>query len=242
MVDSRRVIVVEDDLDFRESMEEYLLLKGLDVTGVESALEFYQCISSLKYDMAILDIGLPDQNGLVLAEYIRNNTDMRIIMLTAQSSLESKINAYKVGADLYLVKPIDFSELSASIFSMLGRLDVNQSLLESQQTHDPALENKQSQWKLLRNNRSLCLPTGEEIKLTSKEFDLIERLALSSNTVVLRSVLVTSLGYENDEQGNRSLDALIHRLRVKKDGFKYNIPIKTVHGSGYIFSAQITLV
>ena len=163
-------------------------------------------------------------------------------MLTAQSSLESKINAYKVGADLYLVKPIDFSELSASIFSMLGRLEVNQSLLQSQKIDEPALENKQPQWKLLRNNRRLHLPTGEEVKLTSKEFDLIERLALSSNTVVLRSVLVSCLGYENNEQGNRSLDALVHRLRLKKDGLEYDIPVKTVHGSGYIFSAPITIV
>ena len=242
MTDCRRVIIVEDDCDFRESMVEYLVLKGLDVTGVESALQFYQSITMHQYDLAILDIGLPDQNGLVLAEYIRNNTGMRIIMLTAQSSLESKINAYKVGADLYLVKPIDFSELSASIFSMLGRLEVNQSLLQSQKIDEPALENKQPQWRLLRSNRTLCLQTGEVIKLTSKEFDLIERLALSSNTVVLRSVLVSCLGYENNEQGNRSLDALVHRLRLKKDGLEYDIPVKTVHGSGYIFSAPITIV
>ncbi len=242
MAECRRVIVVEDDRDFRESMVEYLELKGLDVTGVESALEFYQRMSMHKYQLAILDIGLPDQNGLVLAEYIRNNTDMRIIMLTAQSSLESKVNAYKAGADIYLVKPIDFSELSASICSKLRRLEANQFLPHVRQTGDPALENKQPQWTLFRNNWILCLPTGEEIKLTSKEFDLVERLALSSNTVALRTDLVKYLGYENNELGNRSLDALVHRLRLKQDGIKYNIPLKTVHGSGYIFSAPITIV
>ena len=128
MADCRQVIVVEDDNDFRESMVEFLELNGLDVTGVESALEFYQSISRQSYDVVILDIGLPDQNGLVLAEYVRNNTDMRIIMLTAQSSLESKISAYQAGADIYLVKPVDFSELSASIYSILGRLNSNQSI------------------------------------------------------------------------------------------------------------------
>ena len=242
MTASRQVIVVEDDRDFRESMVEYLVLNGLDVTGVKSALEFYQSMSQHKYDLAILDIGLPDQNGLVLAEYIRNNTGMRIMMLTAQSSLENKINAYKVGADIYLVKPIDFSELSASIFSMLGRLEVNQSLLQSEKIDEPALENKKPQWRLLRNNRRLYFPTGEEVKLTSKEFDLVERPALSSNTLVLRPDLVKCLGYENNDQGNRSLDSLVHRLRLKQDDTKYNIPVKTVHGSGYIFSAPITIV
>ncbi len=242
MADCRRVIIVEDDCDFRESMVEYLVLKGLDVTGVESALQFYQSITLHQYDLAILDIGLPDQNGLVLAEYIRNNTDIRIIMLTAQSSLESKVNAYTAGADIYLVKPIDFSELSASIYSMLRRLDASLCLSLSQQAVEPALENKHSQWTLIRSNWTLCSPAGEKIKLTSKEFDLVERLALSSNTVILRQDLLTGLGYENNELGNRSLDALVHRLRLKKDGLKYSIPVKTTHGSGYSFAASINTV
>ncbi len=242
MADSRRVIVVEDDNDFRESMVEYLLLKGLDVTGVESALEFYTRMSLQKYDLAILDIGLPDQNGLVLAEYIRNNTEMRIVMLTAQSSLEIKINAYTLGADIYLVKPIDFSELSASIYSLLRRLDANLCLPHSPERVEPAVEKKQPQWTLVRSSWTLCSPRGEEIKLTSKEFDLFYQLALLSNTVVLRQDLLTALGYENNEHGNRSLDALVHRLRLKKNGLKYNIPLKTAHGSGYIFAAPIAIV
>jgi len=242
MTDSRRVIVVEDDLDFRESMVEYLVLSGLDVTGVDSALEFYQNISRQSYEVVILDIGLPDQNGIVLAEYVRNNTDMRIIMLTAQSSLESKIYAYKAGTDIYLVKPIDFSELSASIYSILGRLEANKSRQHDIRKNEPVPEKKPAQWALMRSNWTLCSPTGEEIKLTSKEFDLIEPLARAANTVVIRQDLLTALAYENNEYGNRSLDALIHRLRLKKTGLKFSLPIKTVHGSGYSFSASIKVI
>ena len=242
MADNRRVIVVEDDSDFRESMVEYLLLSGLDVTGVESALEFYQSISSQRYEVVILDIGLPDQNGLILAEYVRNNTEMRIVMLTAQSSLESKISAYQAGADIYLVKPVDFSELSASIYSILGRLDSNPSIPHALQKIEPLPNEKQLQWTLVRSNWTLCSPTEEEIKLTSKEFDLIERLARSANTVVIRHDLLTALGYENNECGNRSLDALVHRLRLKKTGLKFSLPVKTVHGSGYCFSASIKVI
>jgi len=239
MADCRKVIVVEDDNDFRESMVEFLELNGLDVTGVESALEFYQSISRQSFEVVILDIGLPDQNGLVLAEYVRNNSDMRIIMLTAQSSLESKISAYQAGADIYLVKPVDFSELSASIYSILGRLKSNQSIPHSLHKDEPVPNEKRLQWRLVRSNWTLCSPTEEEIKLTSKEFDLIERLAVSANTVVIRQDLLTALAYENNEYGNRSLDALVHRLRLKKNGLKFSLPIKTVHGSGYCFSALI---
>lgn len=242
MPESRRVIVVEDDSDFRESMVEYLVLSGLDVTGVESALEFYQSISTRSYEVVILDIGLPDQNGIVLAEYVRNNTDMRIVMLTAQSSLESKINAYKAGADIYLVKPVDFSELSASIYSMLGRLNLTPSLRPALQKVEPVPDENDEQWTLVRSNWTLCSPTEEEIKLTSKEFDLLERLARSANSVVIRHDLLSSLAYENNEYGNRSLDALVHRLRLKKIGLKFTLPVKTIHGSGYCFSASIKVI
>lgn len=242
MPESRRVIVVEDDSDFRESMVEYLMLSGLDVTGVESALEFYQSISTQSYEVVILDIGLPDQNGIVLAEYVRNNTDMRIVMLTAQSSLESKINAYKAGADIYLVKPVDFSELSASIYSMLGRLNLTPSLRPALQKVEAVTDENGEQWTLVRSNWTLCSPTEEEIKLTSKEFDLIERLARSANSVVIRHDLLSSLAYDNNEYGNRSLDALVHRLRLKKNGLKFTLPVKTIHGSGYCFSASIKVI
>jgi DNA-binding response OmpR family regulator len=242
MSDRGRGVVVEDDRDFRESMVEYLLLSGLDVTGVESALEFYQGISRQSYDVVILDIGLPDQNGLILAEYVRNNTDMRIIMLTAQSSLESKITAYQAGADIYLVKPVDFSELSASIYSILGRLHSNQSIPHALQKVESSPNEKEVQWTLVRSNWTLCSPNEEEIKLTPKEFDLIERLAQSAHTVVIRHELLASLAYENNDYGNRSLDALVHRLRLKKNGLKFSLPVKTVHGSGYCFSAPIKVV
>lgn len=234
----KRIIVVEDDRDFRESLVESLLLAGFDVTGVESALEFYQNIAIKNYLLAILDLGLPDQNGFVLAEYIRNNTDMRIIVLTAQSSLDSRITAYQSGADIYLLKPVDFSELAASISSILGRLDEQPSGQHEKKVAEPVQEI--TQWALIRRDMALCTPKQETIKLSSKEFDLIEMLASFPNTVVSRQDLLQALDYEDNKYGNRSLDALIHRLRQK--GESHRIPIKTVHGSGYSFSAPVIIV
>ena len=238
----RQIIVVEDDRDFRESVVEYLTLLGFDVVGVESALEFYKNIFLQKFLLAILDIGLPDQNGMLLAEYIRSNTDMRIIMLTAQSSIESRITAYQTGADLYLVKPVDFSELSATLHSVLGRLDAGRSTQHELRSAAPATGQNPTQWRLVPSDWVLRTPSGDEIKLTSKEYDLIEKLASVPNTVVARLELLTALAYENTDFGNRALDALIHRLRRKKKGPNSGIPIKTAHGSGYCFSAPIVIV
>ncbi len=247
MVNNKQIIIVEDDADFLEGMIEYLSLSGFDVTGVKSALEFYCSISLQKYQLVILDISLPDQNGIVLADYVRNNTEMRIIMLTAQSSLESKIAAYQAGADIYLVKPIDFSELSASLYSLLGRLDTEshtpQEPISGKKKNqaEPIIKQESAQWTLSRNEWTLCTPKEEKIKLTSKEFNLIESLASNPNEVIGRQALLKILDYENDDFGNSSLDALIHRLRHKKGEFNDKIPIKTAHGSGYCFSAPIMI-
>ncbi|NTU59045.1 MAG: response regulator transcription factor [Chlorobiaceae bacterium] len=240
MAEKKKIIVVEDECDFRESLVEYLTLAGFDVTGTASALEFYQSIAQQQFPLVILDIGLPDQSGLVLAEYIRKNTDMRIVMLTAQSSLDSKITAYRSGADLYLIKPIDFAELTASLNSILGRLETSYSitreLIHNEQEASPP---KLTQWVLLRKDCTLFTPNGDKTTLTSKEFDLLDKLALTPNTLVERQTLLKTLDYDNDDLGNRALDALIHRLRRKKKELDFRIPIKTFHGSGYSFLAPI---
>jgi len=241
MATRKRIIVVEDDRDFRESMVEYLELAGFDVTGTASALEFYQIISREQFPLVILDIGLPDQSGLVLAEYIRKNSDMRIVMLTAQSSLDTKLTAYRSGADIYLVKPIDFAELAASLDSILGRLEANNPASIDQSNIKAFSEPEKPQWRLLRNVCTLITPLGNKTNLTSKEFDLLEKLASSPNMVVERPDLLKALDYDNDELGNRALDALIHRLRRKKEELEHRIPVKTIHGSGYSFSAPITI-
>lgn len=235
----RQIIIVEDDRDFRESIMEYLVLAGFDVTGAASALEFYQKISQDRFLLAILDIALPDQDGLVLAEYARKNTDMRIIMLTAQTSQKSKIVAYEAGADLYLTKPVDFPELLASITSILGRLNNPHPGEQEEEKSEYASDPEIKPWVLSRKEWALLTPEGEKIILTAKEFDFIEKLASCPRKVVEREELLQTLDYENTASGNRSLDALVHRMRRKKGNSEISIPVKTSHGAGYSFSAPI---
>jgi DNA-binding response OmpR family regulator len=241
MTEGKKIIVVEDDHDFRESMVEYLELAGYAVTGAGSALEFYQAIAREEFLLAILDIGLPDQDGCVIAGYIRNNTDMRIVMLTAQSSLDSKVNAYRSGADTYLVKPIDFAELAASLDSMLGRLSKSGAQDLKPQQPETVPELKSPQWRLVQSEHTLFAPNGVMTTLTSREFDLLEKLASSPKTVVDRKAILKTLDYDDDDLGNRALDALVHRLRRKKEDLDRLIPIKTVHGAGYSFSELIVI-
>lgn len=244
---AKQVIIVEDDQDLRESLEKYLTLSGHDVTVVATALQFYQQINTQSYALAILDIGLPDQSGLVLAEYLRNNTNMRIIMLTARVSLEDKLAGYQSGADMYLTKPVDFRELSASITTILGRLDVvpavSQHAMEravAQYQAAPLVQMKKS-WILHCSERALHTPQGDAIELTAKEFDFIYCLLSSGNATASRQEILDMLGYNHDEFGNRSLESLVHRLRNKIETASRISPIKTSHGIGYRFSADLSL-
>mgnify|MGYP006278265819 CR=1 FL=1 len=236
MEDRKKIIVVEDDRDFRESMVEYLELAGFSVYAASCAIEFYQALATGEhYLLAIVDLGLPDQDGHVLAGYIRKNTDMRIVILTAQSSLESKVSAYQSGADLYLVKPVDFAELAASVSSITSRIGSTATVgLEP-------VSGDQKPWVLHRSAGTLSTPGGESIALTAKEFDLIELLAGRPGALIERSDLLKALDYGNDDLGNRALDALIHRLRRKKESIDQRIPVKTLHGAGYSFSAPVLI-
>ncbi|MEI8033028.1 MAG: response regulator transcription factor [Chlorobiaceae bacterium] len=238
-ISGNRVIIVEDDYSIRKNMVDYLTIVGYEVAGVGSAVEFYQQLAAgLPYAVAIFDVGLPDQNGLVLAEYVRNNTGMRIIMYTARASIEDKIAGHEAGADIYLVKPVDLRELSLSIASLLRRIpdSAGKALTPgSEKRSEPA------SWRVVCNSWILQTPEGKTIPLTAKELDFIKLLVTDGTYVAGRLDLLKKLGYNNNESGHRALEAIVNRLRRKITDIESDNPIKTAHGVGYAFSGNIVI-
>jgi two-component system, OmpR family, response regulator len=116
-----RILIVENDQDLRDSMVECLRLARLTVSSAGSAAECYQTLASHEWCVAVVDIDLPDQSGYVLVEYIRANTDMKVIILTARDAIDERIKGYDSGADIYLVKPINCRELATAITSLTQR-------------------------------------------------------------------------------------------------------------------------
>ncbi len=232
----KRIIIVEDDSDLLENMVKFLTLSGYDVIGVASARDFYYQLSRQTYLLAVLDIGLPDQSGLELAEYVRNNTDIWIIMLTARSTLDDKLAGLKSGADFYLVKPVDCSELVATIANLFARLDETPAVSEQELQGEV---DTLAQWKLESNRWILITPKGDSIKLTSKEFEFIASLSLRSNTIVARRDILKILDYALTDQASHALESMIYRLRKKIEDAGCEFPVKTSHGTGYCLSADI---
>lgn len=238
VTESYRVILVEDDIDLRDSISEYLTLSGMEVTGVGSCLDCYNALKHADFQVAVVDVSLPDQSGFVLAEYLRANTNLRIIILTARKSLEDRVQGYSSGSDIYLVKPVDTRELLAAIKSLAGRQ--RHYLRGEGPQHLPA---KTGTWQLHKGAWTLTTPEGTKMELTSKEFRFLEALIEIPERPVGRDRLISLLGYSDDEYANRAMDSLIRRLRRKIEERTENpAPIKTVHSIGYCFTASAVIL
>jgi DNA-binding response OmpR family regulator len=238
---SKRIIIIEDHLESRACLVRFFALKRYDVTAVGSALEFYRIKDLHTYALAIIDLGLPDQSGLVLARYLKSNTSLQILVLTGKTELEDRLDSYEAGADAFLSKPVNFRELSALVINMLDRskqigTQASQVVEEHSRTHDD------QPWKILRDGWLLITPKGESLKLTLKEFEFLLTLTNNSAIAFPRQDLLKILGYLNNEYGNRALDSLVYRLRHKVEKIGVSLPIQTAHGVGYSFSANIVVI
>ena len=227
-----KVLLVEDDQDLRESVVECLGMAGLSAHGISSAAECYQVLPAADWQVAVVDIGLPDQSGYVLVEYIRANTSLRVIILTARDAIDDRVKGYDSGADIYLVKPVDCRELSAAIISLAQR---QRTTAELPQQHAEA-------WSLLQSDWALMAPGGIRIELTAKEVQFLELLTATPGKPVDRVDLLSRLYLRHDEYTSRSLDSLVRRLRAKiLTATGQAAPIKTAHAVGYCFSASLSL-
>ena len=228
------ILLVEDDVDLRHSLTQYLTISGFLVTGVSSCLECYTVLPTCRFCVAVVDITLPDQSGLVLAEYLRANTDLKIIILTAKENLEDRLRGYRAGAHNYFVKPVDCRELLAAIMSLIPGEAIGQM--------NPA-ENAVAgnTWRIVQKSWQLITPAGEAILLTALELQLLELLVATPGRIINRDTLLISLYQRHDEHSGRALDSLVRRLRAKISSCGYSSPIKTAHAVGFCFSAPLIL-
>ena len=230
-----KVIIVEDDLDLLNNTVKYLKRKEFEATGTGCALDFFQTLTMDNYDIAVVDLSLPDKSGFEIVKHLRAHTCMGIIVLTARGSLEDKLYGYECGADAYFVKPIDFRELVANINNLYTRLGVRSAKALS--------AGPSGRWVLDSGAWTLTSPDDISLDLTGKELALLKALIKAKTEAVSRAELLQSLGYKSDNPyDTKSLDILVGRLRKKfKAAGIQEEPIKTVRNVGYSFSLKATL-
>lgn len=228
-----RILVVDDDLDLCELLAKYLRREGLEVDvahdgklGVERAL-------SGDYTLVVLDVMLPGLNGFDALSSIRSKSSLPVLMLTARGDDIDRIVGLEMGADDYLPKPFNPRELIARIRAILRR-----SRLETDESLAPSSPERFSvgDVELDKGTRTVTRG-GEQLPLTTVEFDLLEALMRSGGRIVTREELVKSILGRNFSPTDRSIDTHVSNLRKKLGHYSDGIErIKTIRGVGYIYA------
>ena len=213
------LLVVDDDERIRNLLSQYLIKEGFIVSTANGADVARKKIQLVKFDLIILDIMMPGDDGLTLTQEIRNNSDIPIILLTAKSGTDSKIEGLEVGADDYLTKPFNPKELLLRILSILKRSKAEDNVDNEIFFGD----------FILNIEKRELTKSKERVYLTDREMNLLIALAKSPGQPLNREKLAGI-----DEPG-RSVDVGINRLRrkIEKDP-RMPLWLQTVRGEGYI--------
>lgn len=232
-----QIVLVEDDTLLRDSLASYLTLVGFLVVAVGDGLSLYRLLGEHKFAVAIINLGLPDEDGTILVSYLRRNTDCLIIVITAHDTLDTRIECYRVGADLFLGKPVDGRELAAAIASLAGRrATVVEPPLPRRVAHSPT-------WTLVTRQRALVSPASQRVELAVKECQLLTALVGEPGRTAKRAMLLEAIYGLKDKNTERALDTLVRRTRRKIEvATSITAPILTEHGVGYTFVANIHVV
>lgn len=225
-----RIGLVEDNLDYRAEVAFHLRRAGFEIAlesdgvGIDAQLVDCPC------DLLMLDMGLPGEDGLVIARRLRRQQPgLGIVMLTARGSLDDRLSGLEEGADAYLVKPIDMRELVSTLHSVQRRLTVAAPPDEA--------------WSLIPNTLSIGSPSGELVALTATEMDLLKCLAEAAPEPVSRETLGAAMGHPEPDFDYRRLEVAFSRLRKKLEAaLAGESPIRSARGRGYVFAAPIRLL
>lgn len=236
MSETPHIAVVDDEAQIREAVGEYLELHGFKISLAEGGEALREIMANGDpVDLVILDLNMPGEDGLSIARYLREHSDIGIIILTAAGQTLDRIIGLEIGADDYMGKPFDLRELLARTKSVLRRMPrrgATGPTSGESAAHEVAIGHlviNTDMHKLLDEN-------GEEIPLTSMEYDLLHVFARHPNRVLSRDQLLDMSHSQNSDPFDRSIDVRIARLRrkIEKDPSKPQI-LKTIRGAGYMF-------
>lgn len=236
---TKHVTIVEDDPDVRALLTRSLDSNGYQVTALESGAGIEDVIASNQIDLVILDIGLPDVDGLTITQKIRRTSDVAIIIVSGRGDLADRVVGLEIGADDYITKPFEPREILARVRSVLRRGSrqgaVSGAPADAHQLY--AFGN----WKLDATAQALRDESGRPVSLTSGEFKLLEAMVTRANRVLTRDQLMDICYGNNSPAFDRSIDVCVARLRRKlQDDPRNPAVIRTVRNGGYIFAAKVS--
>ncbi|MCQ6563470.1 response regulator transcription factor [Paenibacillus mendelii] len=220
-----RILIVEDELDLQEAIADGLRIDGYAVDTCDNGETAYELLYEVNYDLVVLDLNLPIMDGLeVLAKIRDEKPELKVLILSARSSVNDKVKGLDIGANDYLAKPFDFAELEARIRNLLRRRFVQESSMLSCGAIKVDL------------SKRIAVVNENELSLTKKEFALLEYFLLNKDRVVSQEELIEHIWDQNADSFSGAIRVHIAALRKKLKAILNYDPIGTKIGEGYVLS------
>jgi two-component system OmpR family response regulator len=230
------ILIVDDDAEIRTLLGRYLEKNGLRTTAVADGRAMWQALDRAVFDLIVLDLMLPGDDGLTLCRTLRTRSDIPVIMLTARGKETDRIVGLEMGADDYLPKPFRARELLARIKVILRRARSLPPNLRPEEERDIRFGG----WTLDTVQRQLVSPEGVVSPIGGAEYRLLRIFLGHPNRVLTRDQLMEMTQGREADARDRSIDVQVSRLRRRLgDGSRDAAMIKTVRGEGYVLSVPV---
>ena len=231
------ILVVDDHSEIRDLLKRFLEQHGLRVSCARDGKEMKRLLEEREFDLLVLDLMMPGEDGLTLCRELRVKSNLPIIMLTAMGEETDRIIGLEMGADDYLAKPFNPRELLARIKAVMRRTQAETQPAAETLTRDLRFD----RWRLDVNRRELVDEDGVGLSLSTAEFDLLKVFLERPQRVLSRDQLLDLARGREAVAFDRAIDTLVSRLRRKLEQDPKNPElIKTIWGGGYMFSADVT--
>ena len=229
---NQHVLIVEDEEFVLALMGAYLRDAGFKISLAANGREMLALLDKEKINLILLDLGLPDEDGLVLTRQIRARSSVPIIVLTGRTGQDDRLAALELGADDYLTKPCDPREILLRVQNLLDRAGGGP---KQPGTSEEIIHF--DKWALDLASHMVIGPNGEDVTLTPAEFNLLTCFVRAPNRVLTRDHLLDAVSRYDDSPNDRMIDVLVSRLRKKiEDDPRKPAFIVTIRGCGYKFS------
>lgn len=235
-----QILVVDDEPTVRKLLKECFLAEGFNVMEAQNGAEMHACLNKRPVDLITLDLKLGGDDGLSLAREIRSKRNVPIVIITGKGKAIDRVVGLELGADDYVSKPFNVRELIARVRAVLRRYE-GLAPGPQQAAAPPAHDHFVFEgWRLDPARRELATASGEVKELTTTEFNLLEVFVKCPQRVLTRDNIMDMLKGRDWSAFDRSIDSAVARLRKKIAADPDNSCfIKTVHGVGYVFTADV---